>query len=94
MRIALPALNLKAKLIALMVTLLTLTLGTEIIVSLRAQDAISRTTEKKVRDLARAIQISVDAVDETARKHYLALAVSLEDMAAAPLGATVHLGSG
>jgi signal transduction histidine kinase len=59
MRIALPALNLKAKLIALMVTLLTLTLGTEIIVSLRAQDAISRTTEKKVRDLARAIQISV-----------------------------------
>ena len=44
--------------------------------------------------LLRAIQISVDAVDETARKHYLALAVSLEDMAAAPLGATVHLGSG
>jgi len=59
MRIALPALNLKAKLIALMVTLLALTLGAEIIVSLRAQDTIARTTEKKVQDLASVIQISV-----------------------------------
>jgi hypothetical protein len=33
----------------------------------------------------RAIQISVDALDETARQRYLALAVLLEDMAAAPL---------
>ena len=34
--------------------------------------------------LFRAIQISVDALDETARQRYLALAVLLEDMAAAP----------
>jgi signal transduction histidine kinase len=59
MRLALPALNLKAKLIALMVTLLAMTLGAEIIVSLRAQDTIARTTEKKVQDLASVIQISV-----------------------------------
>jgi hypothetical protein len=32
-----------------------------------------------------AIQISVDALDETARQCCLALAVLLEDMAAAPL---------
>ncbi|HLW70252.1 MAG TPA: HAMP domain-containing sensor histidine kinase [Candidatus Binataceae bacterium] len=54
-----PALNLKAKLIALMVTLLALTLGAEILVSLRTQDTIVRTTEKKVQDLASVIQISV-----------------------------------
>ncbi|HXD89588.1 MAG TPA: HAMP domain-containing sensor histidine kinase [Candidatus Binataceae bacterium] len=59
MRITLPALNLKAKLIALMVMLLALTLGAEIIVSLRAQDTIAKTTERKVRDLASVIQISV-----------------------------------
>ncbi len=59
MPITLPALNLKAKLIALMVMLLALTLGAEIIVSLRAQDTIAKTTEKKVRDLASVIQISV-----------------------------------
>ena len=34
--------------------------------------------------LFRAIQISVDALDESARQHYLALAVLLEDIAAAP----------
>jgi signal transduction histidine kinase len=59
MRISLPALNLQAKLVALMVTLLTLTLGAEILVSLRTQDTIVRTTEKKVQDLASVIQISV-----------------------------------
>jgi signal transduction histidine kinase len=59
MRIPLPALNLKSKLIVLMVTLLGLTLGAEIIVSLRAQDTIAYTTEKKVQDLASVIQISV-----------------------------------
>lgn len=59
MDLKLPALNLKAKLIALMVMLLTLTLGAEVIISLRAQDAIAKTTEKKVRDLASVIQISV-----------------------------------
>jgi hypothetical protein len=35
--------------------------------------------------LFRAIQIGVDALDETAGQRYLALAVLLEDMAAAPL---------
>lgn len=59
MRISLPALNLKAKLIALIVTLLGLTLGAQIIVSLRAQETIARTTEQKVQDLASVIQISV-----------------------------------
>jgi len=54
-----PFLNLKAKLIALMVVLLALTLGAEVIVSLRAQDDIVRTTQRKVRDLASVIQISV-----------------------------------
>ena len=59
MQVRLPFLNLKAKLIALMVVLLFLTLGAEVIVSLRAQDAIVRTTQRKVRDLASVIQISV-----------------------------------
>jgi signal transduction histidine kinase len=59
MQVRLPFLNLKAKLIALMVVLLALTLGAELIVSLRAQDAIVRTTQRKVRDLASVIQISV-----------------------------------
>src|SRR5215469_7999967 len=59
MPIALPALNLKAKLILLMVVLLALTLGAEIIVSLRAEEAIIRTTQRKVKDLASVIQISV-----------------------------------
>jgi len=34
--------------------------------------------------LFRAIQVSVDALDATARERYLALAIRLEDMAAAP----------
>jgi signal transduction histidine kinase len=59
MRIPLPVLNLKAKLIALMVMLLAMTLGAEIIVSLRTQDRIVRLTEEKVQDLASLIQISV-----------------------------------
>lgn len=59
MPIALPALNLKAKLILLMVVLLALTLGAEVIVSLRAEEAIILTTQRKVKDLASVIQISV-----------------------------------
>ncbi len=54
-----PALNLKAKLIFLMVLLLGLTLGAEVIVSLGTQEQIVETTQEKVSDLARAIQISV-----------------------------------
>jgi hypothetical protein len=38
MRIAFPALNLKAKLILLMVVLLALTLGAEVVVSLSAEE--------------------------------------------------------
>jgi signal transduction histidine kinase len=59
MPIALPALNLKAKLILLMVVLLALTLGAEVVVSLRAEEAIILTTQRKVKDLASVIQISV-----------------------------------
>ena len=66
MRAALPALNLKAKLILLMVVLLSLTLGAEIIVSLRAQEAIIRTTRQKVKDLASVIQISVQELTSVA----------------------------
>ena len=54
-----PALNLKAKLIVLIVGLLALTLGAEVWVSLGTQQAIVDTTQQKVKDLARAIQISV-----------------------------------
>ncbi len=59
MELHLPALNLKAKLIFLMVALLGLTLGAEVWVSLGTQEAIVATTQEKVKDLARAIQISV-----------------------------------
>jgi signal transduction histidine kinase len=59
MPFTLPALNLKAKLILLMVALLALTLGAEVIVSLRAEEAIIRATQRKVKDLASIIQISV-----------------------------------
>jgi signal transduction histidine kinase len=54
-----PALNLKAKLIVLMVGLLALTLGAEVWVSLGTQAEIVATTQQKVKDLARVIQIGV-----------------------------------
>jgi signal transduction histidine kinase len=54
-----PALNLKAKLILLMMVLLTLTLGAEVWFSLGTQAAIVETTQQRVKDLASAIQISV-----------------------------------
>ncbi|HVN89653.1 MAG TPA: HAMP domain-containing sensor histidine kinase [Candidatus Binataceae bacterium] len=66
MHFTLPVLNLKAKLIALMVMLLALTLGAEIIISVRAQDAIAKATERKVRDLASVIQISVQELSSVA----------------------------
>jgi signal transduction histidine kinase len=59
MRINFPVLNLKAKLIALIVALLALTLGAEMLVSLKAEEVIVKTTQKKVKDLASVIQISV-----------------------------------
>ncbi len=66
-----PALNLKAKLIVLMVGLLGLTLGAEVWVSLGTQAAIVATTQEKVKDLARVIQIGVQeltAVGDTDRE--------------------------
>jgi signal transduction histidine kinase len=59
MRIRLPALNLKAKLMALMVMLLGLTLGAEVLVSLNTQNRIVEATQDNVKELASAIQISV-----------------------------------
>jgi signal transduction histidine kinase len=78
MRFAFPALNLKAKLILLMMVLLTLTLGAEVIVSLSAEEAIIRTTQSKVTDLASVIQISVqeltsvEATDHDRLQNYVA----------------------
>jgi signal transduction histidine kinase len=78
MRIAFPALNLKAKLILLMVVLLALTLGAEVVVSLSAEEAIIRTTQRKVKDLASVIQISVqeltsvEATDRDRLQNYVA----------------------
>ncbi len=66
-----PALNLKAKLIVLMVGLLGLTLGAEVWVSLGTQAAIVADTQEKVKDLARVIQIGVQeltAVRDTDRE--------------------------
>jgi signal transduction histidine kinase len=60
MKFRFPALNLKAKLILLMVMLLGLTLGAEVIASLKTQERIVEATQRKVTDLARAIQISVE----------------------------------
>ncbi len=59
MELKFPALNLKAKLILLMVVLLGLTLGAEVWVSIGTQEAIVEDTQQKVKDLASAIQISV-----------------------------------
>ncbi|HKM99049.1 MAG TPA: HAMP domain-containing sensor histidine kinase [Candidatus Binataceae bacterium] len=59
MKLNFPALNLKAKLILLMVVLLALTLGAEVWVSLGTQAAIAETTQLRLKELARAIQISV-----------------------------------
>ncbi len=59
MELYFPALNLKAKLMALIMVLLALTLGAEVIVSLGTQEAIVEATQDKVRDLATAIQMSV-----------------------------------
>jgi signal transduction histidine kinase len=59
MKFTFPAFGLKAKLMALMVMLLTLTLGAQVAVSLGTQEAVVESTQARVKDLARAIQISV-----------------------------------
>src|SRR5579863_2365395 len=72
-----PALNLKAKLIVLMVGLLALTLGAEVWVSLGTQAAIVATTQEKVKDLARVMQIGVQEltavgdIDRDQLHHYV-----------------------
>ncbi len=60
MKLRVPALNLKAKLMALMTIMLALTLGAQLIVSLTTQEQVIETTRQNVRDLASAIQISVE----------------------------------
>jgi signal transduction histidine kinase len=59
MNIRFPALSLKAKLMALMVALLALTLGAQVLVTLGTQREVVRSTQEKVKELARAIQISM-----------------------------------
>jgi signal transduction histidine kinase len=59
MSIRFPALSLKAKLMALIVALLALTLGAQVLVTLGTQRAVVRSTQEKIKELARAIQISV-----------------------------------
>ncbi|MBF6570687.1 MAG: HAMP domain-containing histidine kinase [Candidatus Binataceae bacterium] len=59
MKRIIPAFGLKAKLMALMVLLLTMTLGAQVLVSLGTQEAVVESTQEQVKDLARAIQISV-----------------------------------
>src|SRR6266851_242136 len=66
MDIKFPSLSLKTKLIAVMGVLLGLTLGAEVVVSLGAQEAIVSTTQKNVKDLASAIQISVQELTSIA----------------------------
>ena len=66
MRIEFPVLSLKAKLIGLIVALLALTLGAEMLVSLKAEEVIVKTTQNKVKDLASVIQISVQELTSVA----------------------------
>ena len=66
MEFRLPALNLKAKLMALMVVLLGLTLGAELLVSLNTQSRIVEATQDNVKELASAIQFQgLDTVRRT-----------------------------
>jgi signal transduction histidine kinase len=77
MKFAFPALNLKAKLVVLMVVLLGLTLGAELLVSLNTQSRIVEATQDNVKDLASAIQISVQeltsvgAIDRDRLQNYV-----------------------
>ncbi len=59
MELRFPALNLKAKLLVIIVVLLAATLSAVVVVSLRTQQAIAQAEQKNVKDLAGAIQISV-----------------------------------
>jgi flagellar basal body-associated protein FliL len=59
MELRFPALSLKAKLLVIIVVLLAATLGAVVVISLRTQQAIAQAEQKNVKDLAGAIQISV-----------------------------------
>ncbi len=59
MEMRFPALNLKAKLLVIIVVLLAATLGAVVVISLRTQQAIAQAEQRNVKDLAGAIQISV-----------------------------------
>jgi signal transduction histidine kinase len=77
MQLNFPPLNLKAKLILLMVLLLALTLSAEVWVSLGTQAAIVKTTQEQVKNLAQAIHIgvqelsSVGNTDRDRLQHYV-----------------------
>jgi signal transduction histidine kinase len=89
MELKFPALNLKSKLMALMVALLALTLGAEIVVSLGTQDAIVEATQEKVKDLANAIRISMEeltsvgSTDRDQLQNYVHTGKSLEEVSIA-----------
>ena len=71
MKLRFPALSLKAKLLVIIVVLLAATLGAEVAISLSTQQAIANATRENVKDLAGAIQISVQeltAVGNTDRE--------------------------
>ncbi|MGO9058758.1 MAG: ATP-binding protein [Candidatus Binataceae bacterium] len=71
MKLRFPALSLKAKLLVIIVVLLAATLGAEVVISLSTQQAIANATRENVKDLAGAIQISVQeltAVGSTDRE--------------------------
>jgi len=71
MKLRFPALSLKAKLLVIIVVLLAATLGAEVAISLSTQQAIANATRENVKDLAGAIQISVQeltAVGDTDRE--------------------------
>ena len=59
MNFSFPALSLKTKLVAFIVTLLALTLIAQVLVSIQTQNAVVAATEANVKDLASAIQISI-----------------------------------
>ena len=77
MELRFPALNLKAKLLVIIVVLLAATLGAVVMVSLRTQQAIAQAEQRNVKDLAGAIQISVQeltavgATDRDSLRNYV-----------------------
>lgn len=67
MSLRFPALNLKAKLVVIIVVLLAATLGAEVVISLRTQQAIAAASQQDVKELAGAIQISVQELTSVSK---------------------------